>query len=101
MAIIDPSAALIVTELVPFATLRPVAFKANPFPVKLPAELIVPLYIDALVDANNMFPVKDPVRAVKFPVMDKSVPFHSSLSPVPPTESLAADAAVVFPCIYQ
>ena len=42
-AVIVPLAASNVTEFDPFATLSPVELRANPFPVNVPAVLIVPL----------------------------------------------------------
>ena len=43
LAVIDPVAASSVTEFDPLATLSPSEFNANPFPVRLPFKLIVPL----------------------------------------------------------
>ena len=76
LARIDPVAASIVTELVPFATFKPFEFNANPFPDSSPPELIVPLYIAALVVDINILPLNVPLLAVISPSTANVVPFH-------------------------
>ena len=77
-AVICPDAASSVTELDPLATFNPDEFNANPLPVRLPFELIVPLYIEApAVDSCILPPIFVLPSTPRFPLILSSAPFQS------------------------